>query len=215
MVYMTVIEHSCDVLHLSRRPNFWSWCPLIGVIIGDLGVLYYGTGNILWEIICLLAALLWGLTGIEDWEECVFDKISGQVTIQKRNLLQILLPSVMKQPVVVANIEDIISVRVVENELKYFGQGQQVVLQLNTGVTLGVTESFTMGKTSDHHAIAHKIESFLQPYISPISPDNDVDDYLGGSSSSEDSFEQIGPQDLFPDPLPSVKPSIPDTHSDI
>lgn len=211
MVYMTVIEHSCDRLHLSRGPNFWSWCLLIGVIIGGLGVIYYSSGNILWEIICLLGALLWGLTGMEDWEECVFDKISGQVTIQKRNLLQKLLPSVMKQPVVVANFEDIISVRVVEKELKYFGQGQQVVLQLNTGVTLGVTESFTMGKISDHHAIAHKIESFLQPYISPISPDNDGDDYLGDSSSSEDSFEQIGPQDLLPDPLPS----IPDSHSDI
>ena len=68
---------------------------------------------------------------------------------------------------------------------------------------------------SDHYAIAHKIQNFLEPYISRTSPDNDGDDYLGDSSSSEDSFEQIGPQDLLPDPQPSAKSPLPDSLSDI
>lgn len=190
MVYMEVIEHNHNRLHLFRRPNFWSWCTLIGITIGALGVFYYSAGN-LWEIICLLIALFWGVRAMDDWEECIFDKVKGQVTIQKKSLLQKFLPLMMKQSVVVANLDNIIDVRVEEKELKYLGKGRQVVLHLHTGAILGITESFTMENIFHHSTIANVIQRFLEPYISQTSQDDD-DDYLGDSSSSEeDNFEQI------------------------
>ena len=48
---------------------------------------------------------------------------------------------------VVANLPDVIGVRVAEEKVNYFGNTHQVVLVMSTGMSLGITESFTFGTT--------------------------------------------------------------------
>ncbi|XP_029636487.1 cytochrome b-245 chaperone 1 [Octopus sinensis] len=199
MVYMQIKEQTADKLHLCREPNSWSWCLLFGVITGGIGAIYYGSDHFLWKIFWLLGALLLGLTAMEDWEDCIFEKSTGLLTIKKRSLLQRFLHPLLKQHVVKASLDDIVGVRVEEREMKYLGKGNQVVVLLAAGAIIGITESFTIGDSSDHYAIAHKIQDFLEVDLNHHHDPNDGDDYLGDSSSSEDSFEQIGPQYVLPE----------------
>ncbi|GAB1598782.1 cytochrome b-245 chaperone 1-like [Argonauta hians] len=199
MVYMEIKQQTAEQLHLCREPNSWSWCLLFGVVTGGVGAIYYGSDHFLLRMFWLLGAVFLGLTAMDDWEDCIFDKSSGLLTLKKRSLLQRFCYPLLKQHVVKASLDDIVGVRVEEKEMKYLGKGNQVVVLLAAGSIVGITESFTMGDSSDHYAIAHKIQDFLEMDLNRHPELNDGDDYLGDSSSSEDSFEQIGPQSFQPD----------------
>lgn len=44
------------------------------------------------------------------------------------------------------NIEDVTGVHVKEETVTYFGKGYQVVLFMNSGIDVGVTDSFIFGR---------------------------------------------------------------------
>lgn len=48
---------------------------------------------------------------------------------------------------VVVNLDDIVGVRVDEEEVRYFGKSHIVVFILSNGITIGVTESYTFGSS--------------------------------------------------------------------
>ena len=48
---------------------------------------------------------------------------------------------------VVANLPEVTGIRVAEEKVNYFGNTHQVVLDMSTGMSLGITESFTFGST--------------------------------------------------------------------
>ena len=48
---------------------------------------------------------------------------------------------------VVVNLDDIMGVRVDEEDVRYFGKSHIVVILLNTGMTVGITESYTFGSS--------------------------------------------------------------------
>ena len=45
------------------------------------------------------------------------------------------------------NLDDIVGVRVDEEDVRYFGKSHIVVILLNTGMTMGITESYTFGSS--------------------------------------------------------------------
>ena len=48
---------------------------------------------------------------------------------------------------VVVNLDDIVGVRVDEEDVRYFGKSHIVVFLLNTGMIIGITESYTFGSS--------------------------------------------------------------------
>ncbi|KAK7493338.1 hypothetical protein BaRGS_00015464 [Batillaria attramentaria] len=175
------------------------------VAIG-LGAAVYGTDYLLWKFLYIVGALYAGLLWMEGWEECELSKQTGDVKVKRRNVFQKLLPQYADQKMLVMGLDDIVGVRVDEEDVRYFGKSHIVVFILNTGMTVGVTESYTFGSSREHYQVAELLRNFLE-LDNPAQQGQDTDDYLGDGSSSEDSFEQVDPRDLEPDPDSPSAPS--------
>ncbi|GFS25935.1 hypothetical protein ElyMa_007038700 [Elysia marginata] len=111
---------------------------------------------------------------------------------------------------IVDNYEEIKDVRVEEQEGSGSGsKAYQVVLSLDTGLCLGVTEVFTTDDVSVHEKVAKQIKTFLGG-LPPLKADDEADDEREeeeeeeetgehdqmSSSCSEDDFEQISKADI-------------------
>lgn len=203
MGYVTVKENTRERLRLCREPNAWSWSVLIGAVGIGFGAAIYGTDYLLWKFLYIAGALYAGLLWMEGWEECELDKKKGELRVTRKTVFQKLLPQFADLKIIVVNLDDIVGVRVDEEEVRYFGQSHVVVFLINTGMTVGVTESYTFGSSKEHYQVAETLRTFLE-IDPPTHQVQDTDDYLGDGSSSEDSFEQIDRTDLDGDP---------DTHS--
>nr|KAG5704117.1 hypothetical protein BaRGS_009647 [Batillaria attramentaria] len=135
----------------------------------------------------------------------------GYVTVKEHTSDRLVLsrePNIWSWSVliVVMGLDDIVGVRVDEEDVRYFGKSHIVVFILNTGMTVGVTESYTFGSSREHYQVAELLRNFLE-LDNPAQQGQDTDDYLGDGSSSEDSFEQVDPRDLEPDPDSPSAPS--------
>ncbi|XP_041364932.1 cytochrome b-245 chaperone 1-like [Gigantopelta aegis] len=194
MGYVTVKEETPDRLCFSREPNIWSWSLFFGAIAFGFGAAYYGSDYLIWKLIYVVGAVYIGIYCMDDWEICEFDKRSGETRTSSCSLLQKFLQPFLKQHTVVANLDDIVGIRVEEESVRFFGNGHQVVLLFATGMSIGITETFTFGNSSEHYQVADKIRLFLD--LDHRNQSHDTDDYLGDGSSSEDSFEQINPDDI-------------------
>ncbi|XP_025091149.1 uncharacterized protein C17orf62-like isoform X2 [Pomacea canaliculata] len=195
MGYVNIKEHSNEKLCLSREPNIWSWSVLIGAIGVGLGAAVYGTDSLLWKIVYIAGGLYAGILWMEGWEECVLDKRTAEMKVKRENLFQKLVPGFPEQKIIVVNLDDIVGVRVDEEEVRYFGKSHIVVFILSNGITIGVTESYTFGSSREHYQVADTLRTFLE-LDQPSHQVQDTDDYLGDGSSSEDSFEQVDHGDL-------------------
>ncbi|KAL8591016.1 hypothetical protein ACOMHN_021781 [Nucella lapillus] len=206
MAYVTVKSNTNSHLCLCREPNHWSWAILTGAVAIGCGAAYYGTDYFLWKVLYICGAVYAGLLWMEGWEECELDKKTGEMKISRKTVFQKLFPQYTDVKIIVVNLDDIVGVRVDEEEVRYFGKSHIVVFLLNTGMTVGVTESYTFGSSREHYEIAETLRTFLELDL-PTQQVQDTDDYLGDGSSSEDSFEQVDPKDLEADPDSTTAPS--------
>ncbi|XP_064633817.1 cytochrome b-245 chaperone 1-like [Lineus longissimus] len=191
-MYVTVVETSEEKLHLTRQPSNRSWSILIGLVSFGFGAAYYGADHLLWKLAYVCGSVFIGLTCLEEWEDCIFDKMAGQVEVMKKNIFQKYFASSSEPNKVVANLADISDV-VVEEELseKYAGKGYHVVLKFREGYSVGVTEISTIGDQNEHNEIVNIITKFLdldRREGMPSSQESKVDDT---SSSSDESFEKV------------------------
>ncbi|XP_076459290.1 cytochrome b-245 chaperone 1 homolog [Babylonia areolata] len=206
MGYVTVKTHTDSHLCLCREPNHWSWAILAGAVGIGWGAAFYGTDDFLWKLLYISGAIYAGLLWMEGWEECELDKKTGEMKISRKTVFQKLFPEWTDQKIIVVNLDDIVGVRVDEEDVRYFGKSHIVVFLLNTGMTIGVTESYTFGSSKEHYEVAETLRTFLELDL-PAQQVQDTDDYLGDGSSSEDSFEQVDPKDLESDLDSSTAPS--------
>ncbi|XP_012590218.1 PREDICTED: uncharacterized protein C17orf62 homolog isoform X2 [Condylura cristata] len=168
-MYMQVDTRSGAVLHLKRAPGARSWSLLVGILSIGLAAAYYSGG-------CLFVAV----QNLEDWEEAVFNKSTGKVTLKTFSLYKKLLTlSRAGHEQVVVMLNDIRDVSVEEETVRYFGKGHVAVLRSVTGFSHPLTQSAVLGRRSDVDAIARLIESFLE-LRRPESPSE-----LSQSSDSE------------------------------
>ncbi|KAK6187957.1 hypothetical protein SNE40_005873 [Patella caerulea] len=196
MVYVTIKESSKDKFVIVREPGIVAWSLLIGAVTCGLGAAYYGSDYMIWKIMYVGGAVYIGIACLGDWEVCEMNKDSGDIKLKRSSILQKTLPKYFQQHTVVSNLNEVIGVRVEEQEVKYFGKSHQVVLLFSTGICLGVTDSFTYGSSSDHYLIADKIRKFLdlENKAAFATTVNDIID--NEDTSSEDSFEQIDPSEV-------------------
>ncbi|ESO85797.1 hypothetical protein LOTGIDRAFT_204604 [Lottia gigantea] len=201
MGYVTIKESTNDKLILTREPGIYAWSILLGAVTFGLGAAYYGSDYIIWKIMYVSGAVYIGISCMDEWEICELNKETKEIRLKRTSMLQKLLPFYFEQHTVVSNLDEIVDVRIEEQDVKYFGKSYQVALVLSSGISLGVTDAFTFGNDSDHKQIAEKIKKFLDLENRPVYPksENDIDILGQGDDvddDSEDSFEQIDPSEV-------------------
>nr|XP_006814660.1 PREDICTED: uncharacterized protein C17orf62 homolog isoform X2 [Saccoglossus kowalevskii] len=145
MTYMKIAKKSDRILHLSREPGIRAWSMFVGVISIGIGAVYFSLDNIVWTSVCILGSFIIAMSCLDDWEECIFNKGTKEVRMKTFNLMQKLVLPAGKQRQVVANLSDIIAVRVQEEDIKYAGKGHYVVLVFGTGFVIPIAERCTIG----------------------------------------------------------------------
>ncbi|XP_045211747.2 cytochrome b-245 chaperone 1 homolog [Mercenaria mercenaria] len=209
MVYLTIKEESEDRLFFTRQPSLNSWAILVGFSSVGLGIAYYGNDPFWLKAIYLVLGSLIGISCMDDWEECDFNKKEGEVRLKKHSAWDLIF--LRKEDVVVAQLSEVTGIKVQEEKVNFFGTTYQVVLKFSAGMTFGITESFTFGSSKEHYDVAEKVRNFLN--IEEEAADND---FIDSSTSSEgeetaDDFEHIDQSDLLDE---TDKPGMQETNDD-
>ncbi|XP_038064515.1 cytochrome b-245 chaperone 1-like [Patiria miniata] len=162
MAYMTVLSRSKSKLHLARAPGMRSWATFIGIVSMGVGLLIYSDEGILWKLFWFFCTVFVAISSLDDWESCIIDRGSSLIKLERDRLLERLIMPFQKARSVVADISEVCSVEVEQEDIKFFGRGYYVALQMTSGMVLPVTEKCTLGNSKDHQQIADMIKDFLQ-----------------------------------------------------
>lgn len=158
---MNLVISNTDILHLSVTPGIKSWSIFVGVISVGIGASYYSPDeHILMKIAYLTGCLILGLTFLDDWEDCVFDKTKGQVTMTRRSWFEWLTSRCADQNTLVLDTSSVMAVRVVHRSGSKQRDGYQVALVLRAGGTVPLSET-SVGLKSNQEHLAKNIRSFL------------------------------------------------------
>ncbi|XP_042253098.1 cytochrome b-245 chaperone 1 homolog [Thunnus albacares] len=162
MGYMTVEEHSSNLLHLKRSPGIRSWSLLVGIASVGLAAAYYSSDTILWKLFYVTGCLFVAMQNMEEWEEAVFDKTKNLIELKTLSLYTLVLTLRRKgQEKVVLDLTHLRDVCVQEERVRYLGKGYVVMLRLATGFSYPLTQSATLGGRSDVEALATLLKRFL------------------------------------------------------
>ncbi|GFO28650.1 chromosome 17 open reading frame 62 [Plakobranchus ocellatus] len=209
MAYMTVKKQTEAELSLLREPSFLSKAVFIGFFVGIFGIFLFGSESFVFKVLIGVGAACLSCLIVDNYELCDLDKTKSEVRITRMHWFQHFMNQfnlLAAQPYVTANLKDIKDVRVEEQEGSGSGsKAYQVVLSLNSGIHLGITEVFTTDDVSVHEKVAKVIKNFLG-CLPPLKADDEADDEQDeeeesdagqvSSSASEDDFEQISRADL-------------------
>ncbi|XP_076332950.1 cytochrome b-245 chaperone 1-like [Tachypleus tridentatus] len=158
MTRLSVKFKSHDRIYLSKVPGIRSWSILVGILSLGIGAGYYGSDHFILKTGYILGCLVIGLSFLEAWEKCDFDKTKGNVVLEKSSVFHKLLWPFVNPPRTVLSIEDLLDIRV--------GQGpansSQVELVLKSGITLPLTDTPTTETISELECLADLLRSFLK-----------------------------------------------------
>ncbi|KAK0049253.1 cytochrome b-245 chaperone 1 [Biomphalaria pfeifferi] len=198
MGYMQVEKHTETQLRLLREPTFLSKAVFVGFFVGILGIFFFGSESFIFKALIGLCATGLSCLIVDNYEICEFDKTANEVRMTRLHWCQYILNKMVSlgsPPYVKARLEDIRDVRVEEQGGPNGGRAYQVILCLDSGIQLGVTEVFTTDDISEHENMARLISSFLGDLPGTLI-DEEADDEEDEASSSEDDFEQITKAEL-------------------
>ncbi|XP_027481618.1 cytochrome b-245 chaperone 1 isoform X3 [Zalophus californianus] len=90
-MYMRVESRTSSCLHLKRAPGIRSWSLLVGILSIGLAAAYYSGDSLGWKLFYVTGCLFVAVQNLEDWEEAVFNKSTGQVVLKTFSLYRKLL----------------------------------------------------------------------------------------------------------------------------
>ncbi|XP_022095497.1 uncharacterized protein C17orf62-like [Acanthaster planci] len=193
MAYMKVLLRSKSTLHLARAPSLRSWATFMGIIAMGLGLLIYSDEGILWKLFWFFCTVFVAISSLDDWEDCVIDRESSVVKLERDRLMERLVMPTQKARSVVADISEVCHVEVEQEDIRFFGRGYYVALHMTSGMVLPVTEKCTLGNSREHQQIADAIKDFLQEELSRNQElyvrQADQDIYSSSSSSDEEIID--------------------------
>uniref|UniRef100_A0A7N5KN40 Essential for reactive oxygen species protein n=1 Tax=Ailuropoda melanoleuca TaxID=9646 RepID=A0A7N5KN40_AILME len=157
-----------------------------GILSIGLAAAYYSGDSLGWKLFYVTGCLFVAVQNLEDWEEAVFNKSTGQVVLKTFSLYRKLLTLFRAgHDQVVVLLNDIRDVNVEEEKIRYFGKGYVVVLRFVTGFSHPLTQNGVMGHRSDVEAIAKLIATFLELHglESPVELSQSSDSEADGPGS--------------------------------
>ncbi|XP_029953621.1 cytochrome b-245 chaperone 1 homolog [Salarias fasciatus] len=199
MGYMTVEEHSFNLLHLKRSPGIRSWSLLVAIASIGLAAAYYSSDSILWKLFYVTGCLFVAMQNMDDWEEAVFDKSKNLIELKTFSLYTLVLTLWRKgQDRVVLDLTQLCDVCVQEERVRYLGKGYLVMLRLAAGFSYPLTQSATLGSRSDVEAIAALLKRFLaleelkqQRQQGMEYGEEEEEDSLDNSTDADDEAENL------------------------
>ncbi|KAK4306706.1 hypothetical protein Pmani_021487 [Petrolisthes manimaculis] len=157
---MNVELCSTEALHLSVAPGVKSWSILVGILSFGVGAAYYSPDeHVLMKAAVLTGCLILGLTFLDDWEDCVFDKGRGQVTMTRRSWWEWLTSRCSQNNTLIFDTSSIMAIRVMPAAGR-LRNGHQVVLVLRAGGTVPISET-KAGCKSEQEDMAKRVRTFL------------------------------------------------------
>lgn len=192
-----VREETDEQLKLVKEPSLQSFGIVIAFMACGYGAAVYSEDSSLWKLVYVVSGLFVGLACIEDWEYCDFNRTTNELRQKRYTVYDKILHlfSTKNDQIVVTSLSDILDVEVEEQYVRYFGNTYQTVMVYDTGIRIGVTESFIYGNKSDQEAIADKIRTFLRLGERPGVVNGDT----SSSSGDEEDFEHVDPEELKDD----------------
>ncbi|XP_048758077.2 cytochrome b-245 chaperone 1-like isoform X3 [Ostrea edulis] len=159
-----VKEETPDQLKLAKEPSLQSFSIVVAFMACGYGAAAYSEDSSLWMCVYVVSGFFVGLACIEDWEYCEFDKSTNELRQTRYTVYDKLLQLFTtkndhieplardnfnqtwhKTSFVVTSLSDIVDVVVEEQHVRYFGNTYQTVMVYDTGICIGVTESFVYG----------------------------------------------------------------------
>eukprot|EP00050_Salpingoeca_kvevrii_P018057 m.70379 g.70379 ORF g.70379 m.70379 type:complete len:243 (-) comp7876_c0_seq1:1230-1958(-) len=165
--YMQVSPQPDGSLLLTREPSRRSWMVFIVASLASIFAWMVPTLP-LNRLSLSMAALYVAIEFMESWQSCrVYPK--GRVTITSTSILQKLTMSPAYEQVFEL---DVIRVFVDAAAIRYFGTSYRVVLELEDGRELGVSDCMTTGDPRSHEEVARKIGEVVgvEPELLPKEP---------------------------------------------
>lgn len=188
MGYMSVEEHSFNLLHLKRSPGIRSWSLLVAIASIGLAAAYYSSDSILWKLFYVTGCLFVAMQNMDDWEEAVFDKTKNLIELKTFSLYTLVLTLWRKgQDRVVLDLTQLCDVCVQEEKVRYLGKGYLVMLRLAAGFSYPLTQSATLGSRSDVEAIAALLKRFLA--LEELKQQKQQEFEYGEEEEEEDSLD--------------------------
>ncbi|KAK9406833.1 putative protein C17orf62 like [Crotalus adamanteus] len=140
-----------------------SWSVLVGLSSIGIAAAYYSEDSLGWKLFYLVGCLFVATQNLEEWEEAIFEKDAGKVYLKSFSLYKKLLTfSRAGHEQVVVPLDEIQTVNVEEEKVRYFGKGYLIVLRFGTGFSHPLTQNAVMGCRSDVEAVANLIIGFLE-----------------------------------------------------
>uniref|UniRef100_A0A8D0L529 Essential for reactive oxygen species protein n=1 Tax=Sphenodon punctatus TaxID=8508 RepID=A0A8D0L529_SPHPU len=192
-MYMLIENRTNSILHLKRSPGIRSWSLLVGIASIGLAAAYYSEDSLGWKLFYVTGCLFVAAQNLEEWEEAVFDREAGKVSLKTFNLYKKMLTlSRAGHEQVVFPLREIRDVNVAEEKVRYFGKGHLVVLRFVTGLSHPLTQSALMGSRSDVDAVAKLITGFLELDRTARQQDQELSSETGDSDADEheDEYQQ-------------------------
>ncbi|XP_056020127.1 cytochrome b-245 chaperone 1-like isoform X4 [Ostrea edulis] len=142
-----VKEETPDQLKLAKEPSLQSFSIVVAFMACGYGAAAYSEDSSLWMCVYVVSGFFVGLACIEDWEYCEFDKSTNELRQTRYTVYDKLLQlfTTKNDHIVVTSLSDIVDVVVEEQHVRYFGNTYQTVMVYDTGICIGVTESFVYG----------------------------------------------------------------------
>lgn len=203
--YITVQSQNDSYLKLVRKPTLFSQFILIGMLIGIMGVIFFGTSDSFLKNAALLILVVGvSISTGEGFEVCELDLAAGEARLSSptvgQHLLAHLLPAYCLPYVQVVKLSDVKSADV---EIQESDNTAHRVILRTEYEKFGITKIFTHDPVKDLDAVAEKINKLLK-INSPVEKDNMVestvdDDYSTDENSQDDvdsEFETISKADV-------------------
>ncbi|XP_011402994.1 PREDICTED: uncharacterized protein C17orf62 homolog [Amphimedon queenslandica] len=163
--YMFVQQENDKILHLRRNPT-WRSLLLFTILWGIVHLLSTQAQYPYLGYLCYILGLWFCYLATEKYEECIFNKENGTVTMMGARFLQRFTIGYNKR--IVSQLDEVIAVTTESTKPNFLGTAHQVILLYITGLTLSITGSATYGNKQLHKDIANKINEFLQLAPSPF-----------------------------------------------
>ncbi|TWW81674.1 cytochrome b-245 chaperone 1 homolog [Takifugu flavidus] len=188
MVYMTVEEHSLNLLHLKRSPGIRSWSLLVGIASVGFAAAYYSSDSIFWKLFYMTGCLFVAMQNMEEWEEAVFDKTKNLIELKSFSLYAFFLTLWRKgHEKVVLDLRQLCDICVQEERVRYLGKGYLLMLRLAAGFSYPLTQSATVGGRSDVEAVAALLKRFLG--LEEMQHRRQQEEEAESGEEEEDSFD--------------------------
>nr|XP_033817180.1 cytochrome b-245 chaperone 1 homolog [Geotrypetes seraphini]XP_033817181.1 cytochrome b-245 chaperone 1 homolog [Geotrypetes seraphini]XP_033817182.1 cytochrome b-245 chaperone 1 homolog [Geotrypetes seraphini] len=162
-MYMQVERHTGTLLHLMRNPSIRSWSLFVGISYLGFVAAHFSSDNLAWKLCYVTGCIFVAIQNLEEWEEALFDKKTGKVTLKTFNLYKKIL-TLWKGGCsqAVFQLKEIRDVNVEEEKVCYYWKGHLIVLRFMTGFSHPLTQCAVLGARSDVEAIAKLITGFLE-----------------------------------------------------